>query len=125
MEDGRPPLIQLATGVGLALAVLATLVVPLWTIELGLVGLSVWFLAWILRAPVLRLASTRRIPRLMIFAPLGVGVAVNLHLVNMTSRPALAVNLLIFLAALIGGLLRVFRAPVPPWEPSESIPEQQ
>jgi len=125
MDERRSPLLQILVGVGSALAVLATLVVPLWMIEVGLVGLSGWFLSWVVRTPLWRLSSPRRIPRLMIFAPLGVGVAVNLHLVNATARPALGLNLLIFLAALVVGLFRVFRAPFPPFEPSGPIPEQR
>jgi len=121
MDERRTPLIQLVIGVGSAIAVMATLVAPLWMIELGLMGLSLWFLSWILRAPLWRLASARRIPRMMVFVPLGVGVAVNLHLVNVTNRPALGLNLLVFLTALILGLVRVFRSPFPPYEPTEPI----
>ncbi len=125
MNERRSPLLQILAGVGSALAVLATLVAPLWMIEIGLVALSAWFLSWVVRTQLWRLSSPRRIPRLMVFAPLGIGIAVNLHLVNATARPALALNLLIFLAALVVGLFRVFRAPVPPLEPAGPISEQR
>lgn len=113
------PIKQLAVGVGSAFALMASLVAPLWVIELALVGLSLWFLMWVARTSLWRLSSDRRIPRLMVFGPLSFGIVSNLYLVNATGRVALVANLVLFLAALVVGLYRVFRAPFPPVEPIE------
>lgn len=121
MEERRP-VVQLAIGLASAFALMATLIAPLWMIELVLVGLSVWFVWWMGRAPFLRLASPRRIPRLMIFGPLALGIAANVYLVSTTSRVALAINLVVFVAAALVGMYRIVKAPVPPTGPLGTIP---
>lgn len=121
MEERRP-VMQLVVGIASAFALMATLIAPLWMIELALVGLSIWFVWWMARAPFLRLASPRRIPRLMVFGPLGLGIAANVYLVSTTARAALAVNLVVFVSGALVGMYRIAKAPVPPNGPIGTIP---
>lgn len=122
--ERRPALAQLALGLGVAFVLMATLIAPLWAIELLLVGVSVWLLWWVGQAPLGRLASDRRIPRLMVFGPLGLGIAANLYLVNVTARVTLTLNLLVFVATAIVGLYRVFRRP-PTGEPQSGMSDRR
>lgn len=122
--ERRPALAQLALGLGVAIVLMATLIAPLWAIELLLVGVSVWLLWWVAQAPLERLASDRRIPRLMVFGPLGLGIAANLYLVNITARVTLTLNLLVFVATAIVGLYRVFRRP-PTGEPKSGMSDRR
>ena len=121
--DERRPVMQLAVGLGSAFALMATLIAPLWMIELVLVTMSLWFVWWMARAPFYRLASARRIPRLMVFGPLGLGIAANVYLVSVTTRVALAVNLVVFVAAALVGMYRIVKTPAPPAGPVGTIPQ--
>lgn len=112
--EQRRPLMQLAVGVGSAFALMATLIAPLWMIELLLIAMSIWLVTWMVRAPFTRLASPRRLPRLIVFGPLGIGVAANLYLVNVTGRGALVVNLIALTAAFVVGSYRIAKAPAGP-----------